>query len=474
MDVLLVNPANRADLTAGHYRGMLAPMPPISLAYIAASLEAAGVRVRVVDEGVGAGPWGSLEQALRAVRPDVVGLSVVTQVMPDVERVVREVRAVSPSTRVVLGNLHASLYAEPLLRAGLADVVVHGEGDLTIVDVVAELSRPAPDLARVLGISFLEGDELRTTAMRPYIQDLDALPFPAWHLFPMERYRLFAFARVRDPGGLIQGSRGCPYRCSFCSLVVMGSTRRRRSAASIADECEYLYDRFGVVQPSFVDAIFPLGKKEGLDYAAELIRRGLHRKQVWITETRTDRVDLELLQALRESGLRRIMYGLETRAPAELAGIRKEVAADSGEEAVRLAHAAGIGVIGFFMLGIPGATRATLNDTIAYASSLGIDFAKFTVFVPFPGTAVHGELAAAGELCEPENWRRYTSYPTRENPPVYVPRGLTADDLIRAQRKAYAAFYLRPGMIARQLLRVRTLKLDEMLQGAWSLVRSLH
>ncbi|NOZ02557.1 MAG: radical SAM protein, partial [Deltaproteobacteria bacterium] len=451
MKVLLINPNRSPGHSGGYYKESFAQMPPITLACLAAVLEKAGVEVDFYDDVLGRGDRGELEAAIRGSGPDVVGLSVVTAVMPGVPRVVKTVREVDPNIKVVCGNIHADFFHESFLREGLADVVVHGEGEDTFVDLVRTLGGRDPDLSNVKGISFLRDGALVTTESRPFIEDLDSLPYPAWHLFPMDRYRIFSFARVKDPGILILGSRGCPFRCSYCSLKIMGASRRHRSVENIAGECEFMYDRFGYVQPSFVDPIFPFGKKEALDYAGELIRRGLHKKQVWITETRTDLVDLESLQALRESGLRRVMFGIETGDGEELASLRKGSALDKTLKAVAACRKAGVDVVGFFMLGVPGATRESMQKSIDFAKELDLDFAKYTVFVPYPGTPLYDELISQGRIREPEDWDRYSSYPTKDRPPIYVPDGLTADDIIGFQRKAHLSFYLRPRMVYRQL-----------------------
>ncbi len=470
MTVLLINVHRAPDHLGGYYRRAFALMPPITLAYLAASLEAAGIDVRVHDDAVAGGDRAALEDALRRTRPDVVGLSFVTATASEAPRLVSTIRAVAPGARIVAGNIHADVFHREFLQGGLADVVVHGEGEQTFVELVRALAAPSPDLSGVAGISFLRDGEVVRTAERPFLDDLDALPFPAWHLFPREHYRILGFARVRDPGMLVLGSRGCPYRCTYCSLRIMGSKRRRRSAVSIANECEALLDRFGYVQPSFVDPVFPLGKREGLDYAAELIRRGLHRKQVWITETRVDLVDLELLQALRESGLRRIMFGFEAGDEGELAALKKGAHLDAAARAVQASRRAGIEVVGFFMLGSPGATRASMQRNIDYAQELDLDFAKYTVFVPYPGTPAYDDLMARGEIQTPTDWARYTSYPTVDNPPVYVPPGLDAQTVIDFQRRAHRSFYLRPRMVWRQLFQIRTLSVPDILDGLRSVM----
>jgi len=470
MKVLLVNAHASARATAGYYRRFLAPMPPITLAYLAAALIEAEVDVEVHEDSFLGGDRDALRQALESARPQVVCFSVVTATMPVVADLVAVVRQAAPDAAVVLGNIHADVFAAQLLQRRLADVVVHGEGERTVVELVAALGDGSRDLGGVRGISFLRGDEVVATEPRPYIEDLDTLPFPAWERFPLERYRLFNFARVREPGMLVLGSRGCPYGCSYCSLKIMGRHRRVRSVSNIADEIEHLYDRFGILQPSFTDPIFPFGREEGFAFADELVRRGLHHKVVWISETRTDLVDRELLEAFCESGMRRIMFGFESGAGDQLDALDKGVGTDRGFEAVAAARAAGLQVIGFFMLGMPGETTASLQATLDYARALDADFAKFTVFVPFPGTPVYDELLARGEIPRTEQWERFTSYPTRETPPIHIPRGLTAEQIIRAQKRAYASFYLRPRMAARHLLKLRTLTLGDAIDGIRALL----
>ena len=118
------------------------------------------------------------------------------------------------------------------------------------------------------------------------------------------------------------------------------------------------------------------------------------------------------------------------------------------------------------MIGIPGSTRADIETTIEYAAhTVDIDFAKLTVFVPYPGTADYDDLVKAGALEEPENWSRFTSYPTRSRPAAYVPDGMTVDDLIRYQKRAYREFYFRPRVVLNHLFRARTIGWRDAMAG---------
>ncbi len=462
MKVLLINIYRSLDELGGDYQRVLAPMPPITLAYLAAALERAGIPVEIYDDSLASGNEAELETCLKRVQPDVVGLSLVTATMAGAPRVIASVRKHLPKAKIVAGNIHAEVFKDSLLRQGLIDIIVMGEGELSFPELVEALDKGTPSLDTIAGLAFLSEGAVVTTPPRSRVGNLDDLAFPAWHLFPMHRYKILSFARVQDPGILVLGSRGCPYNCSYCSLRVMGNVRRKRSAANIADECEQGYERFGFKQPSFVDAIFPFGKKEGLDYAAELIRRGLHKKQVWITETRTDLIDLELVQALRESGLRRLMFGFEAGDEVELETMRKGASLDQAVKAVEICKKAGVETVGFFMLGVPGATRASMERNIKFARTLDVDFAKYTVFAPYPGTPLYDQLLAEGKILAPEDWKRYTTYPTKDLPPVYIPDGFTSAEIIALQAKAHLSFYLRPKMIARQLFQLRTLSVSDM------------
>ena len=466
----MINTASSAEVTAGNYARLLAPMPPISLAYVAAALKQARIDVSVYDDYTERGGRDTLFDRIRKYSPDVVGLSCVTVTAPRTFEIAAEIRNDFPDIRIVMGNIHPSVFYEDILNRNLADAVVLGEGEVTAVKLV-EAWASGGKLDEVKGIAFRDNGSVKTTGVQDFVADLDSLPFPAWELFPVNRYRIFSFASVKEPGTLILGSRGCPFNCTFCSLKIMGRRRRRRSSSNIADEFEYLHGRFGYVQPSFIDPIFPLSKKEAFEFSEELIKRGLEKKMIWITETRVDLVDEEMLKAMRRSGLRRIMYGFESGTQEGIDIIRKNFTVEQARKAVEATRRAGVEIIGFFMIGVPGDSVKSIEETIKFAASLDIDFAKFTVFSPFPGTAVYDEMLENGTIPPDADWEHYTNYPSKETPAVFIPQGVTNDDLIRLQRKALVKFYIRPKMIFRHLFRIRTLRLKDILDGVAALMK---
>ncbi len=464
MKVLLINPHTDSEATAGRYRRFLSPMPPISLAYVAAALDCAGIDVSVYDDYTAGGSRKMLLANIEAVKPDIIGLSCVTPTAARTYEIAEDLRREVPDVKIVMGNLHPSVYYREIISKGLADAVVIGEGEITFVELVKAWEDGASP-AVVKGIAYSENGVVAVTPPRPFVEDLDSLPYPAWRFFPIERYCMFNFARVRKPATLVLGSRGCPYGCNFCSLKIMGRRRRRRSARNIADEFEFMNSEFGYRQMSFIDPIFPFSEAEALEFSEELIRRGLHKKVTWITETRVDLVNKRMLSAMKEAGLSRIMYGFETGTEEGLESIDKSFTVEQTRKAVADTRKAGIQIIGFFMIGVPDDTVSSIENTIRFAKSLDIDFAKFTVFSPFPGTKIHDEMKEKGIIPDNPKWEQFTNYPTRIKPPIFLPEGVTNEDIIRLQKKAFVSFYLRPRTILKHLFHIRAIGIKDILSG---------
>jgi radical SAM superfamily enzyme YgiQ (UPF0313 family) len=228
-----------------------------------------------------------------------------------------------------------------------------------------------------------------------------------------------------------------------------------------------MWDRYGMKQMAYVDPIFPISKKEAIAFRDEVCSRGLQKHQVWTTETRVDLMDLETVEAMYESGCRRVMFGFETGDQETLEAIQKDFEIAQAYEAVRLCKQVGMQVIGFFIIGSPGETERSINMTIDFSCDLGIEFAKYTCFVPYPGTPIYYDFLKDGTLKAPEHldFGRYTSYPTDDNPAIYVTPKLTQADLQRLQKKAFRKFYLRPRMIYKHLVEIRALNVNDMYNG---------
>jgi len=463
MRVLLVNPAMNMK-ALGKFQGLLEPMPVIGLAYIAGVLQADGHEVKAIDQFTyGMGVEAVVDQ-IREFQPDVLGIGMLTPSTPVALNIANQAKAACPEISVVAGNVHADIFYREILTTSAVDFVVHGEGEYTISELCFALERGDTDFSGILGLSYLEGDVVKKTAARPVIEDLDALPYPAWDLFPYTRYGLLPFADVARPVLSMTGSRGCPYRCEFCSLLYTGSNYRKRDPIKIVDEYEYLHERYGVKQIGFVDPIFPLNKKILFKFCEELMRRGLHKKLCWLSETRVDRIDRESLRIMRASGCRRVLLGIESGVDLLLENVNKTFTTETTRRAVRMLREEGIDSVGLFMIGLPGETPEMTRQTIDFAKSLDLDFAKFAITVPFPGSQMFEDLRREGRLNR-DDWENWTTFQPDPAKMVFVPREVSPEYLIRMQKQGLREFYLRPKMIYRHLVEIRTINPRQLLHG---------
>ena len=468
MRVLLINPSmNMRKL--GRFANLLEPMPSIGIAYIAGSLEHHGCHVRAID--MFAEKLSGQEVIERAVRfkPDLIGMTVLTPSAPICEELSEALRAKLPEAKIVWGGIHAEVFPKEILDAGWSDFVVHHDGEITVTELVDAIAKNETDYSDIDGLSWRTTDgEAVTNKPRELNKNLDDLPYPAWHLFPIHKYGLLPFADIAKPVLTMAGSRGCPYRCDYCSLIhTGGKTFRRRDPIKIADEYEYLVDRYGVKQIGFIDPIFPLVKKDLKPFCDELVKRGLDKKCVWLSETRADRLDEETTQMMYDGGCRRVLMGIESGSDLLLGNVNKTLTTNKVREGVANAHKAGIQTVGLFMLGLPGETPEMSKQTIEFAVDLDLDFAKFAITVPFPGSKLFDDRWQ--KTLFRDDWENYTTFNPDPDRLIYHPHNYDPAELVKMQSYALRRFYMRPRQIRKQMVELRTITPKMFLYGIYGM-----
>jgi radical SAM superfamily enzyme YgiQ (UPF0313 family) len=458
LKVTLVNP-----LQSARY-----PQPPLGLAIIAAVLEKEGHRVTVLD----ANALGLTPEALPslAAGADVIGLTAMTPTIGAAMESARYLKKANPDLTIVLGGAHGTLLPdETLAAAPEIDIIVRGEGEATAVELLRTLEARQP-LENIAGISYRRDGRIASNAARTTLTDMDALPYPAYHLLPWRKYRPHPPHGLARPFAAIVTSRGCPYRCAYCSKPIFGSKFRAQSAERVVDEVAYLQEKFGIREIAFYDDIFTLDKKRALAVAEGIIRRGI--KVVWTCEARVNLVDKELLIAMKRAGCYAVAYGLESASPAILDTLHKDITPEQVETAVRITREAGIQTVGYLMLGSPGETPETIRQTIALAKRLKLDFAQFAVTTPFPATELYKIYTQERQETIP--WESFVYAGDNRLTPVFESQDLSRDDLKRWTRRAYREFYLRPAYIWQRLRRLTSWnELKVNLKGFLMLLRSI-
>jgi anaerobic magnesium-protoporphyrin IX monomethyl ester cyclase len=420
-------------------------MPGLGLPTLAAWLERAGHEVAIVDGHAEGLSLARPEAALtRLGRPDWIGITAMTPVVPQALSLVRSCRRLFPDTPIVLGGAHATVLPEDLLRHREIDCAVRGEGERTLEELVE--GRP---FAEIQGLSWRRGGQVVHNPDRPLLEDLDQLPSPAWRLLPMDRYRPGLGTYRQLPAMSLMSGRGCPNACTYC-FNIFGRRVRRQSPERVIAEIERLSRDYGVRQIQFYDDTFTL-QRPWLEAFCEGLLSRLPQVS-WTCYGRVDRVDRESLALMARAGCHQICFGVESGDPEVLGTIDKRIGPVQVRRAVSLARRAGIEPRGTFMFGNQGETEASMRRTLDLALELDLDVALFSVATAYPGTAFHRWARDEGHLVT-DDWSHYDRNSTTVRLPTVAPE--TVWDF---HTRAYRGFYLRPRFIARRGLRLRNLR----------------
>ncbi len=384
MKTLLINPP---------YAFSEIPIMPMGIAYIAGVLEHNGNEVQILDLLVSKYSKEKIKRRLEEYQPDIVGVTSVTMNYPVASDILNYCKSVNKDIVTVIGGPHVTFCpVETLNEAPWIDVVVRGEGEQTMLDIVS-----GKKLDDIDGIAF-RADGIKLTGERRLIENLDELPLPARHLFPLSRYHAL------DVHASVIAGRGCPFNCIFCVGSKMGGRRARyRNPKLVVDEVEQAL-AYGFKEVNFEDDLLTLNHRHVYTICDEIIARGL--KFNWSVFSRADTVNLELLRRMKEAGCTWMLYGVESGNQQILNTVKKKITLEKIREGVRLGKEAGINVLASFIIGLPGETKETLKETDQFAQELEASYG-FNVLSPFPGTEVREKAEEYGIEILTNDWSKY-------------------------------------------------------------------
>ena len=466
MKILLINPNSDIAVKGSRYRASMAFIAPVGIAYLIAKLaKEKEFDVQFEDQFASGNSNEYIINKIKQDNPAIVGFSCLSPSLSNIRRLSKLIKDTSPGVKIILGNLHATVFPEEMLSEGIGDIVVRGEGEYTLAETVFAIL-DGRDLHSIKGISFLSDGKIVNNQGRELVEDLDDLPYPAWQKFNLDLYKRYPMLGIYNKVILpIQASRGCPHRCIFCSQNTMYEKPRYRSIDSVLNEIEYMHNRFKVKHFGFNDAFFPFSIEHGLEFCERLMEKGLHRKIQWITETRVDRVNETLLKKMKEAGLKLIMYGFEAGNQSILDSINKKTTLKQAEEAMYYTRKAKVKSLGLFMLGLPDDTEETCKQTIEFAMRLKPDVAKFNLTIPQPGSKLYEICKNDLKDVRPEEFTSWSNWISSRNRAVYTPPMMTSEKLLSLQRKAMFRFYMDPWRIL-SLLRKRSFSIRDFYWGA--------
>ena len=410
MKTLLINPP---------YPFMEFPIIPMGLLYLGAVLEQNNYEVEVLDLLVSKYSKDKIQGKLEQYQPDIVAITAVTMNYPVASDILKYCKSVNPDVTTVIGGPHVTFAAEETLNeAPWIDILVRGEGEQTMLDIVS-----GKKLEQIDGIAFRADDGIRLTAERCLLETLDELPTPSRHLFPLSRYHALA-----SHCSLITG-RGCPFNCIFCVGSKMGGRRARfRNPKLVVDEIEQVL-ALGFTEVNFEDDLFTLNHKHLHAICDEILARDLRFN--WSVFARVDTVNPEVLQKLNKAGCKWVSYGVESGNQQILDTVKKKITLEKVRESVKMGKDAGLNVLVSFILGLPGETKETMVQTARFAQELETYYG-FHVLAPFPGTEVRENREEYGIEILTNDWSKYDA-----NRPVCRTEGASPKDITDALHKYY-------------------------------------
>ncbi len=452
--VLLIYSPENILLEGNKFNYFVPIFPPLGLSYIAAVLERSGYEVQIIDAKVERLSINEILRRVSVFNPHIIGLSSSTPDFCITKSLAKQIKALGDYT-VLIGGPHVSALPEETMQEGCFDYGILGEGERTVAQLVnAMASGNTHDIPNIKGIVFNNGSQLVRTPPQPYIEDLDTLPFPARHLLPnLKKYNYSWYKYL--PTATIITTRGCPYQCIFCDRAVFGNKLRMRSIENILDEIGLLVKEYNIRGIDIVDDLFTVTPERVMEFCNGLIKRNL--KISWSCMGRADCINLETLKVMKKAGCWQIGYGIESGNQSILDNIKKNLTLDTIEKAVKWTQEAGIRKSGLFILGLPGETEATMQDTLEFAKKISLDRAVFFTTQPFPGSELYRIALARGEIAKDVEYRYYHKYFFPEKL-AYISSGITKDKLRKYQQRCYRDFYLRPSHILKQFLKYYEVK----------------
>jgi anaerobic magnesium-protoporphyrin IX monomethyl ester cyclase len=452
----------------GTLAGAGSSLPSLGILFLAAVTRQHGFPTQLVDAAALNLGAGDLLARVEATRPDVLGLSATTFSIYHAAAFAARVRELLPDITVIIGGPHVSAAPrETMERFPEFDVAVIGEGEETVIELLKAVDG-AGAFDDISGIVMRHDGDIAVHERRAFLSDLDKLPYPAWDLlegFP-GKYPPATFKVKNLPAASLVTSRGCPNRCIFCDRSVFGSSCHAFSAEYVMGMIAHLAGQFGVREFSFEDDTFITFKKRLIAICQRII--ALDLDITWTCLGRVNSIDAETLALMKRAGCWQISFGIESGSQDILTTIHKNVTLEQIRRAVALCRDAGILSKGFFIVGHPGETRETLKKSLDFALQLPLDDISVTMLTPFPGTEIYERAAEFGEF--DRDWSRMNLLNT-----VFIPHGLTHEDLERAQSEIFKRFYLRPRIILGYLRRLAAnpVMIKGFLAGARAFFRSV-
>lgn len=437
MKISLVNPPNIEH--SGTFR------PPINLASLAAYVRQYDHEPKIVDiEAQGLDDPEEIAALLMQYGHELIAFTCLTPRYPIIVEIARACKRISKDVIILLGGPHVSGDPESVFYDSSIDYGIIGEGEGALLDLLNSLEK-GTDVSEIPNLVFHNKDTIVVNSPRPFIKNLDELPFPAWDLLPLDLYNNDQLMFTSTYMGIIS-ARGCAWDCNFCaSRVIWKGKVRMRSAENLVEELKLLVKEYGISEFMFYDDTFSVNRKRTLKICELIKKEGLDIR--FYVSLRADTINRKIAIALKSAGCVVVWLGVESGDEEILRETGKGVTKDQIRKTVANLKEVQIPIIASYIIGHPGDTHESIQATMEFAKELDTDQAKFFIAIPYPGTRIY-KLATEKGLITKSNYLDLINYSTYQHVPVNL-SFVSDEDLLAYQRKAYKYYDLRKRPIIR-------------------------
>ena len=459
-DILLIEPPYSLEERYGKVGKAGGFVPPMGLASLAAYMIKEKYTVEIIDSPTLGYGVQSVIDVIHETDPKCIGISSLTPSFRNAVETAKKIKEIFPNKLIILGGHHATILPIEVLRDNSCfDLVVYGEGELTLTELMKLIDSVDYDRGKVLksykqlqkikGIVYRKNNEVTLTARRELIQDVDNLPLPARHLLPMDRYVPLPNQYKKLPSIVMIVIRGCPYQCAFCSNnVVFGRRIRARSPKNSVAEIKSVMKEYGAKEISFWDDMLTANKQWLKEFCNRIIDEKLNI--LWTCYARADSVDRDTLKLMRQAGCWNIFFGFESGDQQLLNNICKGITLEQVKNVTKWCKELGIEIRASFMLALPGETPKLAMKTIRFATKLNAEYTQFSITTPFPGTKLFADAEKYGRL--DKDFSKYTDLK-----PVFVPFGYKdEDEILKIHKLAMRKMYFHPRFILEKIKHIES------------------
>jgi anaerobic magnesium-protoporphyrin IX monomethyl ester cyclase len=441
--VLLINPAS--EQFGGVLSNYVPVGIPVPIGTLAAWLMKHGHKVQVADDELGRINETQVRDLVKSLpAPYVFGISILAAQCARAYQLQKMLKNMFPDCLTIAGGIHVTAVPEEALREGF-DFVIRGEGERPLLELYNAIRNETNEWKKIESLSYIDDDgSFCHNPDGALIANLDDIPIFPYHLFNHPKYDY----------GFLTSSRGCPYKCSYCSQRLMtGLTFRFKSAQRIVEEIRILVEEFKQTHVTFYDDNFCFNRRRVIELADAICAAGLHKKCTFFIQTRADNFYEEAIPHLKRAGFTSVGFGMETAVERLAIEIQKGESIETHRKAIRLAQKNGIDVSLFMIFGLPTETHADRMASYQFVKDMGIRFTKFNNLIPYPGTKLYTDVKNTTQISIQKHWQNFNSTLTatrsifNTTPLPFVPAGTSEWQLKRDIIRCNLGWYLRPAMI---------------------------